>query len=376
MLAAVGRAETPEQAVAAVRGVRRRELFRTAAADLIDTYGDDERSDGPVDPATLVDRVGTAVYGLTSATLAGALRAAVNSVTANDTRPLPTRFAVIGMGRFGGRELGYGSDADVLFVHEPREGADSAEANRAALAVADELRRLLQIPTADPPLLIDADLRPEGKSGPLVRSLGVVRRLLPPLVADLGEPGAAARRAGRGRRGARRALRRADRPAALPGGGAGRGGGARDPPAQGAHGVRADAARRRPDDARQARPRRAVRRRVDRPAPPAPARGPAAVAAHHRHPQGAGRRARGGPDRRRRRRHPGRGVGAGHPGAQRGDAGPRPARRHLPRRRTRTGGRRPLPRATRPATSATCWRTTAAAPAGPARSWNRLFYEG
>ena len=33
------------------------------------------------------------------------------------------------------------------------------------------MRRLLQIPSADPPLLIDADLRPEGKSGPLVRTL-------------------------------------------------------------------------------------------------------------------------------------------------------------------------------------------------------------
>jgi glutamate-ammonia-ligase adenylyltransferase len=75
------------------------------------------------------------------------------------------------MGRFGGGELGYGSDADVLFVHEPHQGADPAEATRAALAVADELRRLLQIPTVDPPLLVDADLRPEGKSGPLARSL-------------------------------------------------------------------------------------------------------------------------------------------------------------------------------------------------------------
>ncbi|MEV6010252.1 bifunctional [glutamine synthetase] adenylyltransferase/[glutamine synthetase]-adenylyl-L-tyrosine phosphorylase [Streptomyces sp. NPDC051976] len=187
VLAAVGRASGPEQAIAAVRGVRRRELFRTAAADLIDTYGDDAEpadavepadsaaaaaaAERPVDAASLVDRVGTAVYGLTSATVAGALRAAVNAVTDNDARPLPTRFTVIGMGRFGGRELGYGSDADVLFVHEPVEGTEESEASRAALAVADELRRLLQIPTADPPLLIDADLRPEGKSGPMARTL-------------------------------------------------------------------------------------------------------------------------------------------------------------------------------------------------------------
>lgn len=84
---------------------------------------------------------------------------------------LPTRFAVIGMGRFGGHELGYGSDADVLFVHEPRAGVDEQEAGRAANRVVAEMRRLLQLPTADPPLLIDPDLRPEGKNGPLVRTL-------------------------------------------------------------------------------------------------------------------------------------------------------------------------------------------------------------
>jgi glutamate-ammonia-ligase adenylyltransferase len=171
VLAAVGRAASPEQAIAAVRGVRRRELFRTAAGDLIDTHGDDANGGGPLDAETLVDRVGAAVYGLTSATLAGALRAAVSAVTGNDEHPLPTRIAIIAMGRFGGRELGYGSDADVLFVHEPLESADAGAAGRAAVAVANELRRLLQIPTSDPPLLVDADLRPEGKSGPLVRSL-------------------------------------------------------------------------------------------------------------------------------------------------------------------------------------------------------------
>jgi glutamate-ammonia-ligase adenylyltransferase len=75
------------------------------------------------------------------------------------------------MGRFGGHELGYGSDADVLFVHEPREGVPEREASEAANKVVSEMRRLLQVASSDPPLLIDADLRPEGKSGPLVRSL-------------------------------------------------------------------------------------------------------------------------------------------------------------------------------------------------------------
>ncbi|MFE9253777.1 bifunctional [glutamine synthetase] adenylyltransferase/[glutamine synthetase]-adenylyl-L-tyrosine phosphorylase [Streptomyces sp. NPDC006879] len=167
VMAAVNRAEGAESAVAAVRGVRRRELFRTAAADIIGSYGTEEH---PVegDQGMLVDRVGGAVSDLTAATLAGALRAAVREQWGET---LPTRFAVIGMGRFGGHELGYGSDADVLFVHEPREGVGEQEAARAAQRVISEMRRLLQLPTADPPLEIDADLRPEGRSGPLARTL-------------------------------------------------------------------------------------------------------------------------------------------------------------------------------------------------------------
>ncbi|MFI1967864.1 bifunctional [glutamine synthetase] adenylyltransferase/[glutamine synthetase]-adenylyl-L-tyrosine phosphorylase [Streptomyces cinnamoneus] len=186
VLAAVGRAEDAEAAIVAVRGVRRRELFRTSAADIIGAYGrggtpaeahaSGERGTGSRgaaetaggDHAARADLVGEAVSDINAATIAGALRAAVRAEW-GDT--LPTRFAVIGMGRFGGREQGYGSDADVLFVHEPREGVSDEEAAKAAFAVAGEMRRLLQLPTTDPPLLVDADLRPEGKSGPIVRSL-------------------------------------------------------------------------------------------------------------------------------------------------------------------------------------------------------------
>ncbi|CAM5674691.1 Bifunctional glutamine synthetase adenylyltransferase/adenylyl-removing enzyme [Streptomyces rimosus subsp. rimosus] len=153
--------------MAAARGVRRRELFRTAAADLIGAYGTDGHP-AEQDRGHAADVIGGAVSDLTAATIAGALRAAVRDQW-GDT--LPTRFTVIGMGRFGGHELGYGSDADVLFVHEPREGADEQEAAKAAHAVANEMRRLLQLPSSDPPLPIDADLRPEGKTGPLVRTL-------------------------------------------------------------------------------------------------------------------------------------------------------------------------------------------------------------
>ncbi|MEU1479000.1 bifunctional [glutamine synthetase] adenylyltransferase/[glutamine synthetase]-adenylyl-L-tyrosine phosphorylase [Streptomyces sp. NPDC005760] len=167
ILAAVGRAEGAVQGVTAARGVRRRELFRTAAADIVGSYGTETQPAEP-DQGALVDRVGAAVSDLTAATLAGTLRAVVRDGWGET---LPTRFAVIGMGRFGGHELGYGSDADVLFVHEPREGVDEREASQAADKVVSEMRRLLQIPSADPPLLIDADLRPEGRSGPMVRTL-------------------------------------------------------------------------------------------------------------------------------------------------------------------------------------------------------------
>ncbi|MEV7063789.1 bifunctional [glutamine synthetase] adenylyltransferase/[glutamine synthetase]-adenylyl-L-tyrosine phosphorylase [Streptomyces collinus] len=167
ILAAVKRADGAAQAVTAARGVRRRELFRTAAADIVGSYGTEEQP-AEADQGALVDRVGGAVSDLTAATLAGTLRAVVRDNWGDD---LPTRFAIIGMGRFGGHELSYGSDADVLFVHEPRDGVDEREASQAANKVVSEMRRLLQIPSADPPLLIDADLRPEGKSGPLVRTL-------------------------------------------------------------------------------------------------------------------------------------------------------------------------------------------------------------
>ncbi|WP_424922237.1 bifunctional [glutamine synthetase] adenylyltransferase/[glutamine synthetase]-adenylyl-L-tyrosine phosphorylase [Streptomyces sp. wa53] len=167
VLAAVGRAPGAEAAVAVARGVRRRELFRTTAADIIGSYGTEDNP-AETDPGALVDRVGSAVTDLNAATLSGALRAAVRERWGST---LPTRFAVIGMGRFGGHELSYGSDADVLFVHQPREGVSDEEAARAANAVVAEMRRLLELPTADPPLLIDADLRPEGKTGPLARTL-------------------------------------------------------------------------------------------------------------------------------------------------------------------------------------------------------------
>jgi len=149
-----------EQAAVAVRSLRRRELFRVAVANLLGITG-------------LAD-TGEALTAVTTASLDAVLAAAIAKLELDQGSPLPTRFAIIAVGRYGGHELSYGSDADVIFVHDPLPGLDAAGDRRAsdsAQAVGAELRRLLQIPAPDPPLLIDADLRPDGKAGPLVRSL-------------------------------------------------------------------------------------------------------------------------------------------------------------------------------------------------------------
>ncbi|WP_286960489.1 bifunctional [glutamine synthetase] adenylyltransferase/[glutamine synthetase]-adenylyl-L-tyrosine phosphorylase [Arsenicicoccus sp. UBA7492] len=159
MRSAAQRKDTPEDAMLAVRGVRRHELFRVAVADLVGLL-------------PLAD-VGEALTAITSATLEIALETAVHKVEMELREPLGTRLLVVGMGRLGGSELGYSSDADVMFVHEPEEGTphDEAELQRRATAVVQELRRLTAWGGPEPAVGVDADLRPEGKSGPLVRSL-------------------------------------------------------------------------------------------------------------------------------------------------------------------------------------------------------------
>ena len=161
MTAAGRRHDDAADAVAGIRAVRRRELFRTAAADLSALLD--------------VEDVGTAVTDITTATLAATLEVATRTIVSRTPDGPPTRLAIVAMGRFGGHELGYGSDADVMFVHDPLPGADEKAATDFATAVAGEVRRLLAQPGADPALTVDADLRPEGRQGPLVRTLASYR---------------------------------------------------------------------------------------------------------------------------------------------------------------------------------------------------------
>ena len=157
---AATRASDPVEGMRVLRGLRRQELLRVASADLL----------GRLD----VVRLGQALTDIAVATLQAGLDVALRAYALQsgiDVADVPMDLAVIGMGRLGGAEMGYGSDADVLFVHRPRPGVDDARATAAANAVAHTLRRLLGEPAPDPAFEIDADLRPEGRQGPLVRSL-------------------------------------------------------------------------------------------------------------------------------------------------------------------------------------------------------------
>jgi len=158
--AAVARYADAADAVAAVRALRRRELLRTATVDVLGSTG--------------AEQTGEALTTVAAVTVEAALQVAIRSVE-EAGGPLPTRLSVVAMGRFGGHETGYGSDADVMFVHDPLPDAPEGETTPAAHAVAEELRALLARPAPDPPLIVDPGLRPEGRQGPLVRTLASYR---------------------------------------------------------------------------------------------------------------------------------------------------------------------------------------------------------
>ncbi|MCJ0903397.1 bifunctional [glutamine synthetase] adenylyltransferase/[glutamine synthetase]-adenylyl-L-tyrosine phosphorylase [Rhodococcus sp. ARC_M6] len=157
ILTASGRHSDPNRAVAAARSLRRHELARIASADIL----------GMLD----VPAVCKALSSVWAAVLNASLSAVIKASVAEMGAPAPAAFSVIGMGRLGGGELGYGSDADVLFVCEPLEGVDETVAVKWANSIADKVRKLLGAPSTDPPLEVDTGLRPEGRNGPMVRTL-------------------------------------------------------------------------------------------------------------------------------------------------------------------------------------------------------------
>lgn len=126
-----------------LRRLKRRELARIAVRDLSDRAS--------------VREVAGELTGLAEACLDTAAGLVV---------PEGVRLAVVAMGKLGGGELGYASDLDVLLVHEREEARDDA-----LRAAARLLQVLGDITPEGQAFHVDVDLRPEGKDGPLARTL-------------------------------------------------------------------------------------------------------------------------------------------------------------------------------------------------------------
>lgn len=178
----LSRHDDSAEAMRAVRYLRRREILRIAMGDALNLLG--------------VQQVCTGLATVDECTIGAALALAEREeITAKEREeaagireipeeepenPLLTEIAVIAMGRLGGAENGFGSDADVMFVHRPVEGAGEEEAQSQANRIVNRLMQLIKQPVrpairAERPLEVDADLRPEGKQGALVRSLDSYR---------------------------------------------------------------------------------------------------------------------------------------------------------------------------------------------------------
>ena len=262
----------------------RTRLLRIAATDLTSA-----------DPLSRLPGVAAALADLAGAALEAALALARADL---DDHGRGVRLAVIGMGKGGGRELNYVSDVDVIYVAEPVDGVDEAEALAAGVAarggpgagVLDAVGRAGAVAGRR-----RAATRGQGRAaGPHDREpQGVLRAL----GQDVGVPGAAQGAAAGGRRGARPRVRRDDAAVRVERRDARalRRGLAGDAPARG--GPRA---RRGGRPAAQARGRRPAGRRVHRAAPPAGARARRRVDPQPQHADRARRAGRGRVRRARR----------------------------------------------------------------------------
>jgi len=151
--AIVSRHEDAELAAASIRAIRRKETLRVAMGAAL----------GIID----LERTSQGLTDLTESYLI-AIQEIATKFLIEKQGPLCHELALVAMGRFGGAELGFGSDADVMFVYRVL-GEDVNKAQAEAEILVSEIRRL----SADQSLEfeLDLDLRPEGKNGPIVRSI-------------------------------------------------------------------------------------------------------------------------------------------------------------------------------------------------------------
>jgi len=143
-----------------LRALRRQEIERVALAWMC----------GLIDDDTSMCAMSDVFDAVLDAALCWSMREAV--LRMNFSAP-QAKIAIIALGRYGGREVNFCSDADIMVVYKPvGEDCDLDAAHRFAQTTVEILRNILQGPlTLEPKIMVDLDLRPEGKDGPLVRSL-------------------------------------------------------------------------------------------------------------------------------------------------------------------------------------------------------------
>ncbi len=152
---------TGDAAFTALRVRYRRYLAALAGWDL-----------SSVDPLAAVSSVTSMLADLAGAALDAALDIARRSVRFPAEEVAATKLAIIGMGKAGARELNYVSDVDVIFVVEPGDGVTADRAVEIGTRLAVQTARGIQELAGEPALWeVDANLRPEGKDGALVRTL-------------------------------------------------------------------------------------------------------------------------------------------------------------------------------------------------------------
>jgi glutamate-ammonia-ligase adenylyltransferase len=133
-----------------------------------------------VDPAVGLVAFSRAITDLAEAVVEAALAACLREVAR--ARGLPEGelarmgpASAFGLGKFGGREMGYASDIELVFVYgEPLAGASAAEAGAFHEQVVRELAGFIEA-RQEGIFHIDLRLRPHGAKGPLASPLAAVQ---------------------------------------------------------------------------------------------------------------------------------------------------------------------------------------------------------
>ena len=151
----------PEAAMDTLRHFQHAQAFRLLAQDLAGRMS--------------VERLADHLSALADTILAATLRCCWRQLHGSEAAP--PRFAIIGYGKLGGKELGYASDLDLVFLYDgdPQRQDDEAPARYARLA--QRVNTWLTSATGAGRLYeTDLRLRPDGAAGLLVSSIGAFDR--------------------------------------------------------------------------------------------------------------------------------------------------------------------------------------------------------